>query len=62
MKEFVQFLDETREQLIPDVIYMDGEKNDVPVEVALTYNNSYAENIHSYVNNINTHEGGTHLA
>ncbi len=62
LKEFVQFLDETREQLIPDVIYMDGEKNDVPVEVALTYNNSYAENIHSYVNNINTHEGGTHLA
>ena len=62
LQEFVKFLDETREQLIPDVIYMDGEKNDVPVEVALTYNNSYAENIHSYVNNINTHEGGTHLA
>jgi DNA gyrase subunit B len=62
LKEFVNFLDETREQLIPDVVYMDGEKNGVPVEVALTYNNSYAENIHSYVNNINTHEGGTHLA
>lgn len=62
LKEFVNFLDQTREQLIPDVIYMDGEKNGVPVEVALTYNNSYAENIHSYVNNINTHEGGTHLA
>lgn len=62
LKEFVGFLDQTREQLIPDIIYMDGEKNDVPVEVALTYNNSYAENIHSYVNNINTHEGGTHLA
>lgn len=62
LKEFVSFLDETREQLIPDVIYMDGEKNGVPVEVALTYNTSYSENIHSYVNNINTHEGGTHLA
>ncbi len=62
LMEFVSFLDETREQLIPDVIYMDGEKNDVPVEVALTYNTSYSENIHSYVNNINTHEGGTHLA
>lgn len=62
LQEFVRFLDESREQLIPDVIYMDGEKNNIPVEVALTYNNSYAENIHSYVNNINTHEGGTHLA
>ena len=62
LQEFVRFLDESREQLIPDVIYMDGEKNGIPVEVALTYNNSYAENIHSYVNNINTHEGGTHLA
>ena len=62
LKEFVEFLDESREQLIPDVIYMDGEKNGVPVEVALTYNTSYSENIHSYVNNINTHEGGTHLA
>jgi DNA gyrase subunit B len=62
LQEFVAFLDETREQLIPDVIYMDGEKGGVPVEVALTYNTSYTENIHSYVNNINTHEGGTHLA
>jgi len=62
LQEFVDFLDESREQLIPDVIYMDGEKNGVPVEVALTYNTSYSENIHSYVNNINTHEGGTHLA
>lgn len=62
LSEFVEFLDESRESLIPDVIYMDGEKNDVPVEVALTYNTSYTENIHSYVNNINTHEGGTHLA
>tara|TARA_B100001109_G_C18864685_1_gene476345 strand:- start:5181 stop:7145 length:1965 start_codon:yes stop_codon:yes gene_type:complete len=62
LSEFVSFLDETRESLIPDVIYMDGEKNDIPVEVAMTYNTSYAENLHSYVNNINTHEGGTHLA
>ncbi|KAA3653045.1 MAG: DNA topoisomerase (ATP-hydrolyzing) subunit B [Bacteroidetes bacterium] len=62
LSEFVEFLDESRESLIPDVIYMDGEKNGVPVEVALTYNTSYTENIHSYVNNINTHEGGTHLA
>jgi len=62
LKEFVLFLDEAREQLIPDVIYMDGEKSGVPVEVALTYNTSYSENVHSYVNNINTHEGGTHLA
>lgn len=62
LSEFVSFLDESRESLIPDVIYMDGEKNDIPVEVAMTYNTSYAENLHSYVNNINTHEGGTHLS
>lgn len=62
LKEFVEFLDETREQLIEDVIYMEGEKNGIPVEVAMVYNNSYAEHIFSYVNNINTHEGGTHLA
>ncbi len=62
LNEFVAFLDQAREQLIPDVINMDGEKNGVPVEVAMTYNTSYSENIHSYVNNINTHEGGTHLA
>ncbi|MEX2380693.1 MAG: ATP-binding protein, partial [Vicingaceae bacterium] len=62
LSEFVEFLDGSRERLIPDVIYMDGEKNDIPVEVALTYNTSYGENIHSYVNNINTHEGGTHLS
>lgn len=48
--------------LIGDVISMEGEKNDIPVEVAMIYNNSYAENLHSYVNNINTHEGGTHLS
>lgn len=61
LKEFVLFLDENREQLINDVIYIDGEKNGIPVEVALVYNTSYAENLHAYVNNINTHEGATHL-
>jgi DNA gyrase subunit B len=61
LKEFVRFLDETREPLIESVIHMEGEKSGVPVEVALIYNTSYSENIHSYVNNINTHEGGTHL-
>jgi len=62
LKEFVRFLDSTREPLIGDVISMEGEKNDIPVEVAMIYNNSYAENLYSYVNNINTHEGGTHLS
>ncbi len=60
--EFVTFLDETREKLIPEPIYMEGEKNGIPVEVSMIYNTSFSENIHSYVNNINTHEGGTHLA
>lgn len=62
LKEFVQFIDSSREHLIPDVIYIDTEKQGIPVEVAIMYNTSYAENIHSYVNNINTIEGGTHLA
>lgn len=62
LKEFVEFIDGNREKLMPSVISMEGERNDVPVEVAMHYNTSYAENIHSYVNNINTHEGGTHLA
>lgn len=62
LKEFVRFLDSSREPLIGDVISMEGEKNDIPVEVAMIYNNSYAENLYSYVNNINTHEGGTHLS
>ncbi|MCM4170102.1 DNA topoisomerase (ATP-hydrolyzing) subunit B [Arenibacter sp. TNZ] len=62
LKEFVRFLDGNREQLIRNVIAMEGEKNDIPVEVAMTYNTSYTENLHSYVNNINTHEGGTHLS
>ena len=60
--EFVRYLDATREQLTSDVISMEGEKNGVPVEVAMVYNTSYVENLHSYVNNINTHEGGTHLS
>ena len=62
LKEFVRYLDGTREQLIADVISVEGEKNGIPVEVAMVYNTSYAENLHSYVNNINTHEGGTHLS
>ncbi len=62
LKEFVTYLDATREKLIEDVIYMEGEKNGIPVEVAMMYNTSYSENLHTYVNNINTHEGGTHLA
>lgn len=61
LKEFVAFLDESRERLIAEPIYMDGEKNGIPVEVSMIYNTSFSENIHSYVNNINTHEGGTHL-
>jgi DNA gyrase subunit B len=62
LKEFIRFLDESREPLISDVIAMEGEKNNIPVEVAMIYNTSYNENLHSYVNNINTHEGGTHLS
>ncbi|CAI8306520.1 MAG: DNA gyrase subunit B [Flavobacteriia bacterium] len=62
LKEFIDFIDMNREKLLPEVIHMEGEKNDIPVEVAMHYNTSYNENIHSYVNNINTHEGGTHLA
>ena len=62
LKEFVQYLDKSREPIIGDVIYIDGEKDGVPVEVAMVYNNSYTENIQAYVNNINTHEGGTHLS
>ncbi len=61
LKEFVEFLDETRVKLIDDVIHISSEKNGMPVEIALQYNTSFAENIHSYVNNINTIEGGTHL-
>ncbi len=60
LKEFVKYLDENREALT-EIVYMEGEKDNVPVEVALQYNTSYTENVHSYVNNINTIEGGTHL-
>ncbi|MGS2740412.1 DNA topoisomerase (ATP-hydrolyzing) subunit B [Sinomicrobium sp. M5D2P17] len=62
LKEFIKFLDGSREPIIAEVISMEGEKNDIPVEVAMVYNTSFNENLHSYVNNINTHEGGTHLA
>ena len=62
LPEFVRYLDATRERLTSNVISIEGEKNGVPVEVAMVYNTSYTENLHSYVININTHEGGTHLA
>ncbi|MCT4616110.1 MAG: DNA topoisomerase (ATP-hydrolyzing) subunit B [Marinifilaceae bacterium] len=61
LKEFVEFLDQTRENLINEVIHISTEKNNIPVELALQYNTSFSENVHSYVNNINTIEGGTHL-
>ncbi|GAB4450334.1 MAG: DNA topoisomerase (ATP-hydrolyzing) subunit B [Bacteroidia bacterium] len=62
LKEFVEYLDAGKEKLLNDVIYLNTEKQGIPVEVALTYNNTYVETIQSYVNNINTIEGGTHLA
>lgn len=62
LKEFVLYLDGTRDKILPEPIYVEGEKNGVPVEVAMIYNNGYTENLHSYVNNINTIEGGTHVA
>jgi DNA gyrase subunit B len=62
LKEFVLYLDATREKLISEPIYMEGDKNGVPVQVAMMYNTSYSENVVSYVNNINTIEGGTHVA
>ena len=62
LQEFVQYLDKSRgEKIIDSIIYLDSEKNGIPVEVAMQYNNSFSENVHSYVNNINTIEGGTHL-
>jgi len=61
LKEFVEFIDGSRESIMDKVIYMEGERDGIPVEVAMRYNTSYTENVHSYVNNINTHEGGTHL-
>jgi DNA gyrase subunit B len=62
LPEFVKYLDGNRQALIADVIYMTGEKQGIPVEIAMVYNDSFNENLHSYVNNINTHEGGTHVA
>ena len=61
LKEFVEFIDGNRESIMDSVIFMEGERDGIPVEVAMRYNTSYTENVHSYVNNINTHEGGTHL-
>jgi DNA gyrase subunit B len=62
LREFVMYLDATREPLLSEPIYMEGDKNGVPVQVAMMYNTSYSENVVSYVNNINTIEGGTHVA
>lgn len=62
LADFIQYLDENREKLIPSPITIEGEKASIPVEIAMQYNTSFSENVHSYVNNINTHEGGTHLA
>jgi DNA gyrase subunit B len=62
LKEFVEYLDANRERLIDKVIHITYDKTEIPVEIALQYNNSFSENVHSYVNNINTIEGGTHLA
>jgi len=62
LKEFVEYLDSTREGLIPSPIYMDNEKGEIPVQIAMSYNTSFSENVVSYVNNINTIEGGTHVS
>lgn len=62
LREFVEYLDSTRERLIPEPIYIENTKSEYPVQIALNYNTSYSENLVSYVNNINTHEGGTHVA
>jgi len=62
LREFVEYLDSTREKLIPTPIYVESDKSEYPVQVAMGYNTSYSENLVSYVNNINTHEGGTHVA
>ena len=62
LKEFIAYLDGNRERLIDDAIYIESDKYGMPIEVAMQYNSSFAENVHSYVNNINTHEGGTHLS
>ncbi len=61
LKEFVEYIDGNREAIMDNVIFMEGSRDQIPVEVAMRYNTSFNENLHSYVNNINTHEGGTHL-
>ncbi|HLS11490.1 MAG TPA: DNA topoisomerase (ATP-hydrolyzing) subunit B [Flavobacteriaceae bacterium] len=61
LKEYIRFLDGNREPIISEIISMEGEENDIPVEVAMVYNTTFNENLFSFVNNINTHEGGTHL-
>lgn len=62
VKDFVKYLDETRDTIMTEPIYIEGEVEGVPVELSMQYNNSYSENVHSYVNNINTREGGTHIS
>lgn len=62
LREFVEYVDSTREKLIPNPIFVENEKSEIPVQVAMSYNTSFSENLVSYVNNINTHEGGTHVA
>lgn len=62
LKEFVRYLESSRDHLINDVIYLNTEKQGIPIELAIMYNTGFSENVHSYVNNINTIEGGTHLA
>ncbi len=62
LREFVDYIDATREKLIPEPIFIENDKTDMPIQVAMSYNTSFSENLVSYVNNINTHEGGTHVA
>ena len=62
LSEFIKYIDKSREPIISNIIKMESEKNNIPVEVAMIYNSSFSENLHSYVNNINTYEGGTHLS
>ena len=61
LKDFINYIDGSKEKLTPEPIHIEGEKNGIPIEIAMEYNTSFTENLHSYVNNINTHEGGTHL-
>lgn len=61
LRDFIKYLDANRTPLMPEPIYIEGERQGIPIEIAMQYNNTFNENIHSYVNNINTHEGGTHL-